>query len=145
MKTYGINNNNDKQIGFNFIGSKSGGKVFNLWNGSSFMGYSYDLGKALKNIKANKAATSLKKNKIINYPDSYMNNNLKHLGNPKNRFANRDYLLNNSKENFENKFMNNIGNKTTARKDLLNTKKKIILKLKLKIKNYIIYFNKIFA
>ena len=57
------------------------------------MGYSYDLGKSLKNIKDNKAATSLKKNKIINYPDSYMSNNLKHLGNPKNRFANRDYLL----------------------------------------------------
>ena len=123
LKTFGININ-ENQKGFNFIGSKRGGKVVNLWNGSPFMGYSYDFGKTLKNIKENKNATSLKKNRIINYPDSYMSNNLKHLGNPKNRFLNRDYLSNISKENFENQFMNNIGNKTTVRKDLLKYKKK---------------------
>ena len=44
LKTFGILSDNEKKIGFNLIGSNKGGKVTNFWNGSPFMGYSYDFG-----------------------------------------------------------------------------------------------------
>ena len=124
LKTFGISDENEKKIGFSFIGSNRGGKVANSWNGSPFMGYSYDFGKTLKNIKENKVATNLKKNKIISLPDRDMSNTLKNLGKLKTKFLTNDYLKNNSKDNFEFSFMNNIGNKTSIRKGLINYKKK---------------------
>ena len=44
------------------------------------MGYSYDFGKTLKNIKDNKTEANLEKNKVINLLDTDMSNNLKNLG-----------------------------------------------------------------
>ena len=127
LKTFGINKHNDKK-GFYFIGSNRGGKVTNFLNGSPFMGYSYDFGKTLKNIKDNKNIKDLKKNKIIALPDTNMSNNLRTLGRLKNKFALNDYLSNNnnSKENLnlENHFFNNIYDKTGMRSDLIKYKKK---------------------
>ena len=128
LKTFGINKHNDKK-GFYFIGSNRGGKVTNFLNGSPFMGYSYDFGKTLKNIKENKNIKDLKKNKIISLPDTNMSNNLRTLGRLKNKFALNDYLSNNnnnSKENLnlENHFFNNIYDKTGMRSDLIKYKKK---------------------
>ena len=128
LKTFGINKHNDKK-GFYFIGSNRGGKVTNFLNGSPFMGYSYDFGKTLKNIKDNKNIKDLKKNKIISLPDTNMSNNLRTLGRLKNKFALNDYLSNNnnnSKENLnlENHFFNNIYDKTGMRSDLIKYKKK---------------------
>lgn len=85
LKTYGISSDNEKKIGFSLIGSNKGGKLSNLWNGSPSLGYSYDFGKTLKNIKENKTQSNLAfsknlKNKIINLPDTKMSNNLKNLG-----------------------------------------------------------------
>ena len=128
LKTFGINKHNDKK-GFYFIGSNRGGKVTNFLNGSPFMGYSYDFGKTLKNIKDNKNIKDLKKNKIISLPDTNMSNNLRTLGRLKNKFALNDYLSNNnnnSKENLnlENHYFNNIYDKTGMRSDLIKYKKK---------------------
>ena len=128
LKTFGINKNNEKK-GFYFIGSNRGGKLTNFLNGSPFMGYSYDFGKTLKNIKDNKNIKDLKKNKIISLPDTNMSNNLRTLGRLKNKFALNDYLSNNnnnSKENLnlENHFFNNIYDKTGMRSDLIKYKKK---------------------
>ena len=128
LKTFGINKHNDKK-GFYFIGSNRGGKLTNFLNGSPFMGYSYDFGKTLKNIKDNKNIKDLKKNKIIALPDTNMSNNLRTLGRLKNKFALNDYLSNNnnnSKENLnlENHFFNNIYDKTGMRSDLIKYKKK---------------------
>ena len=127
LKTFGINKHNDKK-GFYFIGSNRGGKLTNFLNGSPFMGYSYDFGKTLKNIKDNKNIKDLKKNKIISLPDTNMSNNLRTLGRLKNKFALNDYLSNNnnSKENLnlENHFFNNIYDKTGMRSDLIKYKKK---------------------
>ena len=128
LKTFGINKNNEKK-GFYFIGSNRGGKVTNFLNGSPFMGYSYDFGKTLKNIKDNKNIKDLKKNKIIALPDTNMSNNLRTLGRLKNKFALNDYLSNNnnnSKENLnlENHYFNNIYDKTGMRSDLIKYKKK---------------------
>ena len=127
LKTFGINKHNDKK-GFYFIGSNRGGKLTNFLNGSPFMGYSYDFGKTLKNIKDNKNIKDLKKNKIIALPDTNMSNNLRTLGRLKNKFALNDYLSNNnnSKENLnlENHYFNNIYDKTGMRSDLIKYKKK---------------------
>ena len=127
LKTFSINKHNDKK-GFYFIGSNRGGKLTNFLNGSPFMGYSYDFGKTLKNIKDNKNIKDLKKNKIIALPDTNMSNNLRTLGRLKNKFALNDYLSNNnnSKENLnlENHFFNNIYDKTGMRSDLIKYKKK---------------------
>ena len=127
LKTFGINKHNDKK-GFYFIGSNRGGKLTNFLKGSPFMGYSYDFGKTLKNIKDNKNIKDLKKNKIISLPDTNMSNNLRTLGRLKNKFALNDYLSNNnnSKENLnlENHYFNNIYDKTGMRSDLIKYKKK---------------------
>ena len=104
LKTFGILSDNEKKIGFNLIGSNKGGKVTNFWNGSPFMGYSYDFGKTLKNIKENnKNLRNLKKNKLINLPDTNMSNNLRYLGTQKKKFLYED-LVKNSKENIYNKY-----------------------------------------
>ena len=48
---------------------------------------SYDFGKTLKNIKENnKNLRNLKKNKLINLPDTNMSNNLRYLGTQKKKF-----------------------------------------------------------
>ena len=124
LKTFGINSDNENKIGFYFIGSKRGGKVANFLNGSPFLGYSYDFGKTLKNIKDNKNIKDLKKNKIISLPDTKMSNNLKTLGKLKNKFSLNDYLSNTSKDNLENHYFSNISDKTGMKNDLLKYKKK---------------------
>lgn len=68
------------------------------------MGYSYDFGKTLKNIKENnKNLRNLKKNKLINLPDTNMSNNLRYLGTQKKKFLYED-IVKNSKENIYNKY-----------------------------------------
>ena len=124
LKTFGINSDNENKIGFYFIGSKRGGKVANFLNGSPFLGYSYDFGKTLKNIKDNKNIKDLKKNKIISLPDTKMSNNLKTLGKLKNKFSLNDYLSNTTKDNLENHYFSNISDKTGMKNDLLKYKKK---------------------
>ena len=124
LKTYGIMNDNEKKIGFTLIGSNKGGKVSNFWNGSPSLGYSYDFGKTLKNIKENKTQSNLVKNiknKIINLPDNNMSNNLKNLGKLQKRFLINDYL-NNSKDN-QDKF-NNIDDNYDLTKKIFNKFKK---------------------
>ena len=113
LKTFGINSDNENKIGFYFIGSKRGGKVANFLNGSPFLGYSYDFGKTLKNIKDNKNIKDLKKNKIISLPDTKMSNNLKTLGKLKNKFSLNDHLSNTSKDNLENHYFGNISDRIT--------------------------------
>ena len=127
LKTFGIKNNNEKKIGFTFIGSNKGGKVINLWNGAPSLGYSYDFGKTLKNIKDNKYYyKNLKKNKIINLPDADMSNNLKHLGTLKKKFLINDYLNlnNNTKDNFGDIYNNNNNSNINAKRDFNKYKKK---------------------
>ena len=126
LKTLGIENDNEKKIGFTFIGSKKGGKVTNLWNGSPFMGYSYDFGKTLKNIKDNKNLKYSKKNKIINLPDNDMSNNLRHLGTLKKKYLINDYfyLNNNKKDNFSNVYNRNYNTNLNTKRELTKFKKK---------------------
>lgn len=121
LKTFGINSDNKKKIGFNFIGSKKGGKVTNFWNGSPFMGYSYDFGKTLENIKNNKNLKNLKKNKIIKLPDIDMSNNLKHLG-----MLKKNIFIKDCSNNIQN---NNIIDKIHLKREFTKFKKKELFSL----------------
>ena len=125
LKSFGIKDDNDRKIGFSFIASKKGGKVTNLWNGSPFLGYSYDFGKTLKNMKENKNIKNFK-NKVINLPDIDMSNNLKHLGTIKKNYLINDYLNlnNNTKDNFINKYTRNFNTNINAKKDFGKFRKK---------------------
>ena len=126
LKTFGITSDDENRIGFNFSSKK--GKIANLWNGSPFMGYSYDFGKTLKNIKDNKTTMNLKRNKIISLPDTDMSNNLKNLGKFRSKFLFNDFFNNITKDNIENQY-NNINCKTKMKKDLIKYKKKDLFAL----------------
>ena len=125
LRTFGISNDTERKAGFNFYSNRKGGKLTTFWNGSPFMGYSYDFGKTLKNIKDNKTSKSLKKNRIISLPDNNMSNNLKKLGTHKNKFLYNEYFSNNSKDNLDYQYTNNIGdNQIGMKKDLIKHRRK---------------------
>ena len=127
LKTYGISKDDEKKIGFNLIGSNRGGRVTNFWNGSPSLGYSYDFGKTLKNIKDNKTrniSESKLKNKILNLPDNNMSNNLKNLGTLKKKYLINEYLYMNKSQENQDKFNNFQVNTDITKKGFNKFKKK---------------------
>ena len=108
VKTFGLDNNDEKKIGFGLIDNKKNGKICNFWNGVPSLGFSYDFGKTLKNLKKNKNNNS--ENNIKNYPDYEVSKKLKSLGLM--RFKTKDGInVNVSEEKYEYKFDNNKKNK----------------------------------
>ena len=66
LKTFGLNDNDEKQIGFGLKENKKNGKIATFWNGAPTFGNSYDFGKPIKN--ANKFSTI--ENNVVTLPNN---------------------------------------------------------------------------
>ena len=122
IKTFGLNLNDKKKIGFNLLENKKNGKILNFWNGAPSFGASYDFGKTLKNIKKKERTQS--ESNIKNYPNYDVSKTLKRLGLM--RFQTKDNynkLGNLPEEKYEYDFMNNKRNELLM-KDLLKFRRK---------------------
>ena len=122
IKTFGLNKNEGKKIGFNLLDNKKKGKLFNFWNGAPSFGSSYDFGKTLKNTKK---FENIPEKNIKKLPDYDSSNILKRLG--ISRFQTKDNMYFKkgglSDENYEYKFNKNKRNDLIM-KDLLRYKRK---------------------
>ncbi len=126
VKTFGLNNNDEKKIGFELVENKKNGKIFNFWNGPPSLGFSYDFGKTLKNKKNKKIENHSSENNIKHIPDYEASKILKNLG--KMRFKTKDYLNEKnyslSEEKYEYKFDNKNNKQNLMIKELLKFRRK---------------------
>ena len=126
MKTFGLNNNDEKKIGFELVENKKSGKIFNFWNGPPSLGFSYDFGKTLKNKKNKKIENHSSENNIKHIPDYEASKILKNLG--KMRFKTKDNLNEKnyslSEEKYEYKFDNKNNKQNLMIKELLKFRRK---------------------
>ena len=124
VKTFGLNKNEGKKIGFNLLDNKKNGKVFNFWNGAPSFGSSYDFGKTSKNGK--KFENNNSETNIKNIPDYDSSNILKRLGimrlHTKEDISMRKGNL--SEDKYEYKFNNKKKRNDLIMKDLLRFKRK---------------------
>ena len=128
IKTFGLNNNDEKKIGFGLLDNNKNGKIVYFWNGAPTFGNSYDFGKTLKNLKKNKKnENNISEKNIKNIPDNDTLRRLKSLGamrfqtKPNNNYKN----LNISDDKYEYNFDYNKKQRNELMiKDLLKFRKK---------------------
>jgi hypothetical protein len=111
IKTFGLNDNDEKKIGFGLVDNKKSGKITTFWKGAPSFGFSYDFGKTIKNIKkSNYSDNNMKynKNNMLNIPDNDVSNKLKKLGNmnyrKKNNHNDKNKGLSLSEERYNSKY-----------------------------------------
>ena len=84
IKTYGLNYNDEKNLGYGLIDNKKNGKITTFWKGTPSLGFSYDFGKTLKKLKKNSNYSEYdinsNSNSVINIPDYDISRNLKRMG-----------------------------------------------------------------
>ena len=88
VKTFGLDINDEKKIGFGLIENKKNGKVAHFWNGAPTFGNSYDFGKTLKNGRKIKKDDDYESNNVVTIPNYDINRNLKRIL----RFKSKDYF-----------------------------------------------------
>ena len=124
VKTFGLNINDEKKIGFNLLDNKKNGKVLNFWKGAPTFGASYDFGKTLKNLK--KKENTHSETNIKNIPSYDVSKTLKRLGLM--RFQTKDKYYDRKGGLSEEKYQYNFSNKNKLNellmKDLLKYRKK---------------------
>ena len=131
VKTFGLNNNDEKNIGFGLVDNKKKGKINTFWNGAPSFGFSYDFGKTLKNLKkVNYSENDIKNNNnFVSIPDYDVSKSLKRLGTMNyrkkdNNEKNKNINLSEEKYGYKYKFDNKKIKNDLMMKDLLKYRRK---------------------
>ena len=128
IKTFGLNINDEKKIGFELKENKKNGKVLNFWNGAPTFGNSYDFGKTLQDKKKNKKIENNSSEKNFkNIPDYDVSIRLKRSGimrfQPKQNYNYKDLNLSDDRYEYNFDYNKNKRNEMMV-KDLLKFRKK---------------------
>ena len=100
VKTFGLDINDDKKIGFELLENKKNGKVAHFWNGAPSFGNSYDFGNTKNGKKIKSENNSYDYDNIVKIPDKDITKNLKRIL----RYKTKDNEKDKKKEGSEDRY-----------------------------------------
>ena len=131
VKFFGLNNNDEKKIGFGLVDNKKNGKIATFWNGPPSLGFSYDFGKTIKKTKKTNYSDNNMKydgNCMVNIPDYDVSKTLRKLGNmnlkKKSPFGEQNKYRSLSEEKNKYKYDDNKYKYDLIMKDLMKFRRK---------------------
>lgn len=116
LKTFWVDDNDEKQVGFGLIDNKKNGKIATFWNGAPTFGNSYDFGKPIKNV--NRFNTI--ENNIVSLPNNDIYKKLQRFRDKKKRSL--------TEEKYDYNY-NKYINKKLVKKDLSIFRRKDLFRL----------------